>query len=392
MTPDASELAGLAAELNRRAAERHDRLVELVLELTAVDAPSGSGAAAMADAAAAFAAVLGRLGHQPTVTPTAQGGLIELAVGPAGGGPVLILGHYDTVWPAGTAAERPATIANGLLAGPGTFDMRGGIVAALGALSLIGAERLAAPVRLLLTPDEETGSACSRERIVELSRAARCVFVLEPPLPGGKLKTSRSGWAVYEVAATGLSAHAGLEPEKGVSAIDELCDALADLRSIADLRAGTTLNVGVINGGTLPNLVAAHASAQLDVRTRTADEDARVLSAFSALRPKRRGATLAARQIHARPAMERSPSTAAAYAHAQSLARALGQSLGEGHAGGTSDANLIAPLGTAVIDGLGPEGAGAHASDERIVIDSLVQRTALIALLLAYPPERSPVV
>ncbi len=389
MTARAGQLAALAAELSKGAAQLESQLIELVCELTAIDAPSGSGAETMGPASAAFARILGRFSRSAELLPTPRGDLIEFKVGPAGDTHVLVLGHYDTVWPAGTAAERPAKVVGDSLYGPGTYDMRGGIAAAFSALSLLGEARLPIPVRFLLTPDEETGSACSRERIVELGRAAQCALVLEPPLPAGGIKTSRSGWTVYELTVSGVSAHAGLEPERGVSAIDELCDTIVELRGVADADVGTTINVGVISGGTLPNLVAAQATAQVDVRTRSTAEDARVLDALASLRPRRKGAGLKVKQLHSRPAMERSPATALAYQHIQRLARALGQPLGEGHAGGTSDANLIAPLGLPVIDGLGPDGAGAHARDERILISSLVERTALLALLLAYPPGRA---
>ena len=229
-------------------------LIERVRAMSLVDAPSGGGADALKPAATAFAAELAMLGGSLRRSATPQGELLELSLGPSDGRPVLILGHYDTVWPAGTSALRPPTLDGDTLSGPGVFDMRGGIAAAITALSLLGAGRLAAPTVLMLTPDEETGSMCSRDRIIELARAARCVLVLEPPLPGGALKTSRSGWAVYSIEVGGVSSHAGLEPSRGVSAIDELCDLLVDLRTLAASDLGTTLNAGVIAGGTLPNL------------------------------------------------------------------------------------------------------------------------------------------
>jgi glutamate carboxypeptidase len=358
-----------------------------VLSLAALDAPSGGGAEARGPAAEALAAQLGSTpGGRLTRTPGPQGELLELELGPDGGPAVLVLGHYDTVWPAGTAARRPACEEAGAIAGPGVFDMRGGIAAALTALALLGAERLACRTVVLLTPDEETGSASSRRRIEELGRGARCVLVLEPPLPGGRLKTERSGWAAYRLTAHGRSAHAGIEPERGVSAIDELCDALVTARALADPRRGTTINAGVIAGGTLPNMVAAEAHALLDLRVRLAAEQQRVDRALTALRPVRDGAELTLERLHLRPAMERTPAIAAAFEHARTIAALLGLELGEGSVGGTSDANLLAHHGVAVLDGLGPDGGGAHAEDEHIVLDSLVERAALIALLLAAPP------
>jgi glutamate carboxypeptidase len=387
VTPAPAPLQALADELARGALEQRPRLVELVLSLAALDAPSAAGAEALAPAAEQLARELGAMaGGRLTRDPGPQGELLELELGPGGGPHVLVLGHYDTVWPAGTAARRPAREDGGVISGPGVFDMRGGIAAALTALRLLGAERLACRTVVLLTPDEETGSAGSLRRIDELGRGARCVLVLEPPLPGGRLKTARSGWAAYRLTAHGRSAHAGIEPERGVNAIDELCDALVAARALADPERGTTINVGVIGGGTLPNIVAAEAHALLDLRVRSAAEQQRVDRALAALAPRRAGAELTLERLHVRPAMERTPAIAAAFEHARTIAALLSLDLGEGSVGGTSDANLLAHHGVAVLDGLGPDGGGAHAEDEHIVVDSLVQRAALIALLLAAPP------
>ncbi len=387
MTPAPESLQPLADELAHAAREQRPRLVELVLSLAALDAPSAAGAKALAPAAEQLARELGATpGGRLTRTAGPAGELLELELGPVDGPHLLVLGHYDTVWPAGTAARRPAREEDGVISGPGVFDMRGGIAAALTALRLLGAERLACRTVVLLTPDEETGSAGSLRQIDELGRDARCVLVLEPPLPGGRLKTARSGWAAYRLAAHGRSAHAGIEPERGVNAIDELCDALVAVRALADPARGTTINVGVIGGGTLANIVAAEAHALLDLRARVAAEQQRVDRALAALGPRRAGAELSLERLHTRPAMERTPAIAAAYEHAQTLAALLGLALGEGSVGGTSDANLLAHHGVALLDGLGPDGGGAHAEDEHIVVDSLVQRAALIALLLAAPP------
>ena len=387
MTAAPAPLQALADELVRRAKEQRPQLVELVLSLAALDAPSAAGAEALGPAAEQLAHELAATaGGRLTRTPGPQGELLELELGPSSGPHLLVLGHYDTVWPAGTAARRPPREDGGVITGPGVFDMRGGIVAALTALRLLGAERLPCRTVVLLTPDEETGSASSLARIDELGRDARCVMVLEPPLPGGRLKTARSGWAAYRLSAHGRAAHAGIEPERGVNAIDELCDALVETRALADPARGTTINTGMIAGGTLANIVAAEAHALLDLRVRVAAEQQRVDRALAALAPRRAGAELTLERLHARPAMERTPAIAAAFEHARALGALLELELGEGSVGGTSDANLLAHHGVAVLDGLGPEGGGAHAEDEHVVVDSLIQRAALIALLLAAPP------
>lgn len=376
--------APTGADLLARAQALRGDLVEQLLALARVDAPSAGGPDALAQAEAQLADALRALGAAPTRHATEAGGVLEARLGPEAGTPVLLLCHYDTVWPQGTAAARPPRVDGDLVHGPGVYDMRGGIVAALGALRLLTeGGGLARPVRVLLTPDEETGSAASRPLIERLARGCAAALVPEPPLPGGVLKTARKGWATYRLEVTGRSAHAGIEPERGVSAIDELVDALLDVRGLADAAEGTTVNVGVVEGGHLPNVVADRAAATLDVRAWRVAEQERVDAALLALTARRDGASVTARQLHGRPPMERTPQTAAAFERARALAAELGIALQDGRVGGTSDGNLVAALGVAVLDGLGPDGAGAHAEHERASISSLVQRTALIARLVA---------
>ncbi|HLH67374.1 MAG TPA: M20/M25/M40 family metallo-hydrolase [Solirubrobacteraceae bacterium] len=385
-------MRALADELSRGAAARREELIDLVRTLASVDAPSGSGPDALAAAADVVAGCLRLPGARLSRIPGTQGDLLELELGPQSSDRTLVLGHYDTVWPAGTAAQRPFKLDGDVITGPGVFDMRGGLAVAICALRLLGPQRLPLRTTVLVTPDEETGSAGSQRRIVELALDSRWVLVLEPPLAGGRVKTARSGWAVYRLKIAGRAAHAGLEPERGVSAIDELCDVLAHVRGLARAPLGTTINVGVIGGGTAVNTVAESAHALIDVRARSVAEMQRIDDALGALRPIRAGASLSVQALHSRPAMERSRAIARAFAHARSLASLLGIKLAEGRAGGTSDANLIAHRGVALLDGLGPEGGGAHSEDEHILVSSLVQRAALIAMLLANPPEPQPAV
>jgi len=378
--------AELATEVMQGARRARPELVERLLRLTAVDAPSGDQPTLRA-AADHFARELEELGGE--VARHTRHGITHLSttLGPADGERVLILCHYDTVWARGTAAERPGRVVDGRLSGPGTFDMRGGIVAALGALRLLGEAQLTRPVQVLLTGDEETGSESSRELILDLAGSASLVLVTEPPLPGGSLKTSRKGWSVYRLDAGGRAAHAGLDPDRGVSAIDELLD---QLREVAELRRpeeGTTLNIGTLAGGSMVNVIADAASASLEIRTGTRAEQERVDAGMRSLQARRDGAKLRLTRLHHRPPMERTPAVAAAAGRASELARLLCFELGEGAAGGTSDANLVAELGVPVIDGLGPEGDGAHGFGEHVLVESLVERTALIALLLRDAPR-----
>jgi glutamate carboxypeptidase len=355
-------------------------LVAHLLALSAHDASSGDPSAS-AGAVGWLAARLDGLGASVVRHETPTGVVLDGRLGPAdGSSPVLILCHYDTVWLAGTAAARPPRAEGGLVHGPGVFDMRGGIVSALAALER--AAPLERPVRILLTPDEETGSTGSRELITRTASEAALVLVPEPPLPGGALKTSRKGRATYVVRVAGRAAHAGLEPEAGASAIDELTDRLPEVRALARPDRGTTVNVGVIGGGSAPNVVADSAWAEIDVRTTSVAEQDRVETAISRLRAVRAGTSVRPEAGVAAPPMERTPAIAAAFDRAREIGASLGLTLAEGRAGGASDANLVAPLGVPVLDGLGPEGAGAHALDECVSIDSLVERTALIARLV----------
>ena len=356
------------------------RVVADLLALSEHDAPSGDPDAS-AGAVAWLEASLKKLGADVVRHETPTGVVLDGRVGPPGDRPALILCHYDTVWPAGTALERPARREGDLIHGPGVFDMRAGIVAALGAVEL--AAPLERPVRILLTPDEETGSRGSRELITGAAQQAGLVLVTEPPLEGGALKTSRKGWASYTVKVGGRAAHAGLEPEAGASAVDELVDRLLDVRRLARPAGGTTINVGVIGGGSAANVVADSAWAHVDVRAETVSEQERVHSALTGLRPERARTSISVETGVMRPPMERTPAIGSAFARAREIAADLGIDLLEGAAGGASDGNLVAPLGVPVLDGLGPEGGGAHALDERVRIDSLLDRRSLIASLIA---------
>jgi len=389
MSHSAPRAAGCDTELAPRllagATAKRGQLLDALREISSLDAPSGD-AAALTPVAELLESWLRGRGGRVNRRTSAAGPQLEAEFGPPAkpGKGVLVLCHYDTVWPAGTVAQRAFEIQGEVAHGPGVLDMRGGIVATLGALELLaelGALRRA--VRIVLTPDEETGSRASRELIGKRAREAAIALVPEPAFPGGAMKTARKGWIAYELQVHGRAAHAGLEPDSGVSAIDELVDRLAELRALADPAAGTTINCGVVHGGSAGNVVAAHAQAELDVRVPDNSEDARVRAAFTALRAHRPGAELTVREIHSRPPLERTAAIAKAAARARELGALLGLELAERQAGGVSDGNLAAAEGVPVLDGLGPEGGGAHAVDEHLSLPSLTKRTALMALLMA---------
>ena len=352
-------------------------------ELTSLDAPSGD-AEALDAVAATVARMLEREGASLRRHPGPAGPHLEGRFGPEGGDRVMILCHYDTVWPRGTAAERPFELRDGRATGPGVFDMRAGIAAALAALSTLRElNALARAVTVLVTSDEETGANTSRDLILELGAAASFTLVPEPPLPGGALKTSRRGCSTFRLVVRGRAAHAGLDPDAGVSAIDELVDQLVAVRGIADSDRGTALNVGVLRGGTVANSVAEAAEADVDVRVATLQEGERVRAELAGLRTRRAGARVEVQEVQSRPPMERTNAIALAVTRAHAIGARLGIVLAEGYAGGASDGCLLAAEGLPVLDGLGPEGGGAHAVAEWVSVDSMVDRAALYALLLA---------
>jgi glutamate carboxypeptidase len=294
--------------------------------------------------------------------------------------PALILGHFDTVWPVGTLARLPFRVEGNRAYGPGIYDMKADLVLAEFALKAIKDLRLTTSrtVMMLLTPDEEVGSEQSRASIELAARES----AFEPPLEGGALKTARKGVGRFTVEVTGRAAHAGVEPEKGISAVVELAHQVLALQGLAVPAAGTTLNVGPIRGGTAPNVVPAEASAAVDVRVTTLAEASRIETAMADLRPVLPGARVAVSGGFTRPPMERSPAIADLFGRARVIGQSLGMDLTEGSTGGGSDGNFAAALGIPTLDGLGVLGAGAHADHEHILVDSLPQRAALLAALL----------
>jgi glutamate carboxypeptidase len=251
------------------------------------------------------------------------------------GEPVMLLGHFDTVWPIGTLARMPVRRDGDRLFGPGTFDMKAGIALALTAIAALRETRTPhAPVVIVLSTDEEIGSATSRTLIEEEARRCRAVFVLEPALPGGALKTARKGCGEFELIVHGIAAHAGLDPGKGASAIHELAAQIAAIERLQDLPRGISVNVGVIGGGTRPNVVAEEARALIDARAPTREDAAAVESSLRTLQPVRTGTRLTIRGGFDRPPMERTAASRALFARARDVAASLGHELAEGGAGG----------------------------------------------------------
>jgi glutamate carboxypeptidase len=308
-----------------------------------------------------------------------RGDHLEIRIGSQAGEPIVLLCHHDTVWASGTLSRLPFRVDGDRVTGPGTYDMKAGIVEAAVAL------RAAKPSRrvvVLSTSDEEIGSTSSRELIETTARGAAAVLVLEPAQSGGALKTARKGIADFTLEIEGRAAHAGVEPEKGVSAILELANQVRMISGLADPQQGTTINIGVVEGGSRPNVIAAYARAEIDVRFARAAEAERIVGAIRGLQPTLSGTRLRISGGVDRPPMERSEGIVRLAALAQGLAREIGFSLGETSTGGGSDGNFTAALGIPTLDGLGPDGGGAHADSEHFLIASWLQRTELIRRLI----------
>ncbi|GAA4708086.1 M20 family metallopeptidase [Nocardioides conyzicola] len=290
---------------------------------------------------------------------------------------VLVLGHHDTVWPLGSLATHPCTVEDGVLRGPGCFDMLAGLVMAFHALTGLDG------VTLLVTGDEELGSPSSRELIEEEARLAEAALVLEASADGGALKTERKGVSLYDVRAVGRAAHAGLEPEAGVNATVELAHQAIVVAGLGRPELGTTVTPTASRSGTTTNTVPAEGSFSVDVRVRTLEEQDRVDAAMRGLRPVLPGAVLEVTGGPNRPPLEAAAS-AALFDRVRGLAVHL--DLAEPTAaavGGASDGNFTAGVGTPTLDGLGAVGGGAHADDEHVLVDELPGRTALLAALVA---------
>lgn len=307
----------------------------------------------------------------------------------AGGRPgQLLLGHCDTVWPQGTLEEMPLVVRDGVVRGPGTYDMKAGLTQMLYALQALRALDLRPEVTpvVLINSDEEAGSPESERLIRIVARRVCRAFVLEPSYgPEGKLKTARKGIGQFEITVTGRAAHAGLEPGEGSSAIVELAHLIQKLDALNDRERGISVNVGVIDGGLRPNVIAPMSRAIVDVRVPTRTDGARVEREILGLRPETAGVSVEVRGRIARAPMERTPRNRALWKTARGLGSALGLELDEAMTGGVSDGNTTSQF-TATLDGLGAVGGGAHALHEHVEIDPMVERSALLALLLMAPP------
>lgn len=362
-------------------AEAAARTLALLRDLVEIESPTGSpGVRAVSERVAAELVALGG------VAAFDEAG--HLRVDFAGeGAPLVLLAHSDTVWREGTLARLPFRVDGPRAHGPGAYDMKAGLVAIVEALHL--ARAAGAPphraLRVLVTADEEVGSVSAHPAIAAAAAGAAAALVLEPCLPGGGVKTWRKGIGRFRLTVHGRAAHAGTQPSPGVSAIEELAHQVVRLHALGDIATGVSVNVGVVSGGTAENVIAERAEALIDVRIARHDQMAPVESSLRALAPVHRDARHELAGDWTRPPLEASAGSELLFAAAARHARDLGFALQQGGSGGGSDGNLIGALGVPVLDGLGPDGAGAHAEHEHVLLDSIPQRAALLARLLADP-------
>jgi len=301
----------------------------------------------------------------------------------------LVLGHCDTVWPIGTLESMPIRMEDGNFWGPGSYDMKAGLVQglfALEALAAAGVDTLPVTPVFLVNSDEEIGSRESTRVIKRFARRADRCFVLEPSLgPDGHLKTARKGVGRFTIRVRGIAAHAGLDPGKGASAILELSLIIQKLFALNDAERGVTVNVGTIDGGLSPNVVAPQSEAVVDVRAPTTEDAAQIEKAIHSLKAETPGTEVEVEGSIRRPPMERTPGNQKLWLLARRGADELGFEIEQAAAGGGSDGNTTSQYAP-TLDGLGAVGAGAHAVNEHLVLERMVERSALLARLLSFPP------
>jgi glutamate carboxypeptidase len=368
------------------ARQKERSLLDWTRKLVLTESPSDvkAGVDACVALAAARAKDLG--GRVRVHRQRVFGDVLEARFGPRAknaAGRVLLLGHLDTVWPVGTLKRMPCRISEGRLWGPGTLDMKAGVAMALTAVELLSeAALLQREIVLLLNSDEEMGSPVSRPITERLAAECSAVLVLEPA-QGLAYKTARKGTGNWRIEVQGIAAHAGVDFEKGASALLELSRAMQTVSGWTDLKRGLTVSVGTAGGGSKTNVIPAEAWAEVDVRIARKADGARMERKFASLKAADKRCGLTVTGGINRPPMERTRGTVQLYEKARALSAELGLVLDEAATGGASDGNFTSALGIATLDGMGGVGEGAHASHESVVIEHLAPRTALLAGMLA---------
>ncbi len=367
------------------AMEEIDRLLDDLRELVVRESPSDDPGRVSA-VAAWICKRINQGGESVTRSiacpPRGDAVVAEIGMGGREGSTTLLLGHIDTVWPVGTLEERPFRNDEGVLRGPGVFDMKAGVAVALQVLDRLRARPTPPRVTLLLVPDEEVGSAASHDLLIDLARKHDRVLVLEPSAAGGAAKIARKGTGLFRVKFKGLPSHAGLDPEKGASALTAMAEFVIDAPKFASVEQGTTVTPTVAFAGAKTNVVPENAEVTLDCRVWTASEPARVEGQLRAWRPRDPRVTVVVEGGFDRPPLTETDASRALFATAQRIAADLGFELRGERVGGASDGNLTAAAGVPTLDGLGPMGDGAHARHEHVLVADLARRVDLIERLV----------
>jgi glutamate carboxypeptidase len=372
--------------------QHQGEMLSLLRHMVEIESPSDDKAA-VNRMGAFLGQVFERLGGKVKFYPQQEAGNHLKAEFPGGGSdgasdgagkPVLLLGHFDTVWSMGTLAKMPFRIQDGRAFGPGVYDMKAGITMMIFALRALKAAGVAhRPVTILLDTDEEVGSATGRPVVEATARECEAVLVLEPSQgPKGHLKTSRKGVGDITIRVRGRASHSGVDFEKGRSAIVELARQLLEIVKFTDVGRGITVNPGVIQGGTRSNVIAAEAWAEVDLRIARAADATLLEQKFAALKPFDPDCAIELTGGINRPPMERTEGTVRLFGIAREIATAMGMPLEESSTGGGSDGNFTSALGVPTLDGLGAVGEGAHAAHESVVVEDLFSRTAVLAGLI----------
>jgi glutamate carboxypeptidase len=377
----------LLMSLQASAADRQAAMIQKISELVSIESPSSNKAAVDRVVSLVAGWCESERGRVKLHRQSEFGDLLEASFGPrrtSSTPPLLLLGHLDTVWEMGTIHGMPYRKESNRISGPGVLDMKAGVAMGLTAIQILRElKALNRQVKLLLHSDEEIGSPVSRAVTENVARHCGAVYVLEPAQgPQGAYKTARKGVGRYRLEVSGVAAHSGVDFSAGHSAILELARQIERIGSLTNSSTGITVNPGVIGGGTLCNVVAANAWADIDVRTPTQRDAARVDRALRGLRAVDKGCKLRISGGVNRPPMERTKGTAALFRRAQHLASAMGFALEEASTGGGSDGNFTSALGIPTLDGAGAVGAGAHAAHEHILVEYLAPRTALLAAMM----------
>lgn len=375
--------------LREHFAARQHELLTYICALVETESPSGDrdGSSTVVGLLAGAATSIGSVNSVERITDDQFGEHLRIRAfaNDVEAAPIVILGHTDTVHPRGSIKERPWRTEGDRIYGPGIFDMKANCALALEVLRACEAinTQPRAPVTILLTCDEETGSPSGRPLVEAEAKNARAVLVLEPSANGGRVKTARKGTGMFTIEVQGRAAHAGLDPEKGVNAVLELARQTVRLHELNDPASGTNVTVTIVQGGTHSNVVPAAARAEIDMRFTSLDAGRRIESEILNLKAIDSRAQLSVSGGINRPPLERTEDVARLYQQAREIAALLDFDLGEASVGGGSDGNFAAALGVPVLDGLGIEGDGAHAAHEHILVDNIATRGALLAGLVA---------